>query len=110
VADFVLNADVVTDQPKVEVTASNANPLPLGPHRFRLYVIDDVGNPSTPVEVEIVVADLDNPTALITAPKFVTPGLTFTLDGSMSFDMGGGKVVQWTWTYLGQSAPVVLPT
>lgn len=105
-ADFVLNADVVTDQPTVEVTASNANPLPLGTHRFRLFVIDDMGNASPPAEVEIVVADLDNPTALITAPRFVTPGLPFSLDGSRSFDMGGGKVVQWTWTYLGQSAPL----
>jgi len=109
VADFVLNADVVTDQPKVEVTASEINPLPLGSQWFRLYVIDDAGNASTPVEVEIVVADLDNPTALITAPRFVTAGLPFSLDGSRSFDMGGGTVVQWTWTYLGQSAPV-LPT
>jgi hypothetical protein len=110
VADFVLNADVVTDQPKVEVTASEVNPLPLGTHLFRLFVIDDMGNASLPAEVSIVVADLDNPTALITAPRFVTPGITFSLDGSGSFDMGGGKVVQWTWTYLGQSAPVVPTT
>lgn len=106
-AEFILNADVVTDQPTVEVTASPTAPLPLGTHRFRLYVIDDMGNASPPAEVEVVVADLDNPTALVTAPKIVSIGVPFSLDGSRSFDMGGGKVVQWTWTYLGQSAPVV---
>jgi hypothetical protein len=28
-------------------------------------------------------------------------GTSFNLDGSKSFDAGGGKVVQYVWTYLG---------
>ena len=40
-ADFVVNQDVTTDQPVVEVSVSAAKPLPLGRKRVRLVVVDD---------------------------------------------------------------------
>jgi hypothetical protein len=100
-ADFVVNQDVTTDQPVVEVTVSAAKPLPLGRQRFRLVVVDDSGNRSAPDEVEVIVADQSAPTAVLNAPKVVNFGQRFNLDGSKSFDVGGGKLRQWVWTYLG---------
>jgi hypothetical protein len=100
-AEFAINADIVTKESSVEVTVNPDKPLPLGRHRFRLTVIDNAGNKSAPDEVEVVIADEDNPTALLSAPKVVSLGKSFTLDGSKSFDVGGGTVTQYTWTYLG---------
>ncbi len=105
-AEFVINADVVTDQPTVEVTLSPANPLPLGRHQFRLIVVDNAGNRSVGDVKEVLVADLDNPTAVLAAPSVVGFGRSFVLDGSKSFDVGGGKVVQYVWTYLGQAGVI----
>jgi hypothetical protein len=108
-AEFLINTDVVTDQPTVEVTLSPAKPLPLGRHQFRLIVVDNAGNKSIGDEVVVIVADQDNPTAILNAPGLVGFGRSFQLDGSKSFDVGGGKVVQYVWTYLGQPGAVVLP-
>ncbi len=102
-AEFAINADVVTDQPTVEVTVSAAKPLPLGRHQFRLIVVDDAGNKSIGDVKEVLVADLDNPTAILSAPTVVGFGRSFVLDGSKSFDVGGGKVAQYVFTYLGPS-------
>jgi hypothetical protein len=85
----------------VEVTITANRPLALGRHRFRLIVVDDAGNRSAPDEVTIIVADRDNPTAVLRAPSPVAFGRSFNLDGSASFDAGGGRVVQYVWTYLG---------
>jgi hypothetical protein len=51
--------------------------------------------------VEVIVADQSAPTAVLNAPKVVNFGQRFNLDGSKSFDVGGGKLKQWVWTYLG---------
>jgi len=100
-AEFVVNQSVTTDQPVVEVSISANKPLPIGRHRFRLVVVDDAGNRSAADEVEVIVADRSAPTAVLNAPKVVDFGQRFNLDGSKSLDVGGGKVVQWVWTYLG---------
>ncbi|MBE0623297.1 MAG: hypothetical protein IH606_00670 [Burkholderiales bacterium] len=100
-AEFAINTDIVTNEPTIEVTLSAAAPLPLGRHRFRLIVLDDAGNKSVGDEVEVLVADQENPTAVLAAPKIVSFGKSFPLDGSRSFDVGGGKVTQYVWTYLG---------
>jgi hypothetical protein len=100
-AVFIINQDVETKESVVEVTVDNEKSLPVGRHRFRLVVMDDSGNPSQPDEVEVVVADEEAPTALLKAPKVVKLGASFELDGSASFDSGGGQVVTYTWTYLG---------
>ena len=103
-AEFVVNRDVVTETPTVEVTVTPANPLPRGRQRFQLVVTDDSGNVSQPDTVVVIVADTDAPTAVLTAPGTVASGRSFTLNGDRSFDAGGGKIVRYAWTYLG---PVV---
>ena len=100
-AEFVLNQDVSTDVPTVEVTITANNALPLGRHRFRLVVIDDSGNSSQPDEVDVIVADQTAPTAVLRAPTTVAFGASFPLDGRGSVDAGGGQIVRYVWTYLG---------
>ena len=101
-AEFIINQEVKTDTPTVEVTLSTDKPLPLGRHTFRLVVVDDSGNTSIPDEVIVIVADAENPTAVLNAPRSVGFGASFNLDGTKSFDAGGGKVVTYLWTYMGQ--------
>ncbi|MCB1965289.1 MAG: hypothetical protein KDI64_04340 [Candidatus Accumulibacter sp.] len=101
-AEFVINQEVKTDTPTVEVTISANNALPLGRHTFRLVVVDDSGNTSIPDEVVVIVADTQNPTAVLGAPRSVNFATSFNLDGSRSFDAGGGRVVTYLWTYMGQ--------
>lgn len=101
-AEFRINQEVTTETPAVEVTVRPAEPLALGRHTFRLVVTDDSGNSSVPDEVIVIVADTSAPTAVLTAPRIVDSGKSFMLDGSRSFDAGGGKVVRYVWTYLGQ--------
>lgn len=101
-AEFILNQEVKTDVPTVEVTISTARPLPLGRHTFRLVVVDDSGNTSIPDDVVVIVADQDNPTAVLTAPRTAAFGRSFALSGERSFDAGGGRITTYLWTYLGQ--------
>ena len=100
-AEFVINQEVKTETPAVEVTLSPNAPLALGRHTFRLVVVDDAGNSSIPDDVVVIVADTENPTAVLSAPRSVGFGRSFNLDGSRSFDAGGGRVVTYLWTYLG---------
>lgn len=100
-AEFVIGTDIVTDLPTVEVTLTPTKPLPLGRHRFRLIVVDQAGNKSVEDEVQVLIADQENPTAVINAPSLVPFGKSFQLDGRKSFDVGGGAVAQYVWTYLG---------
>lgn len=102
-AEFILNQDVETDVPTVEVTITANNPLPLGRHRFRLIVVDNSGNRSAPDEVDVIIADQEAPTAVIAAPGTVAFGTSFSLDGRRSVDVGGGTIESYVWTYLGPS-------
>ena len=43
-ATFIVNQDVTTTTPTVEVTLSADKPLPIGRHTFRLIVVDDSGD------------------------------------------------------------------
>ena len=99
-AEFVINADVVTEEPTVEVTVSRERPLGLGRQRFRLIVVDDSGLRSQPDEIVVIVADQDAPTAVLRGPRITGFGRSFDLDGSASQDIGG-RIVQYVWTYLG---------
>jgi hypothetical protein len=101
-AEFIINQEVKTDTPTVEVTLSPDRPLRIGRHTFRLVVVDDSGNSSIPDDVVVIVADTQNPTAVLSAPSSVAFGTSFNLDGRRSFDAGGGQVVTYLWTYLGQ--------
>jgi len=100
-AEFVVNQDVKTDVPTVEVTITANNALQLGRHRFRLIVVDDSGNSSLPDEVDVIVADAEAPTAVLGAPATVAFATSFALDGRRSVDAGGGRITTWLWTYLG---------
>jgi hypothetical protein len=100
-AEFVVNADVVTNEATVEVTISPERPLAIGRQRFRLVVVDNAGNRSAPDEVVVIVADQEAPTAVLRAPRIAPFGRSFNLDGSLSMDAGGGRIVQYVWTYLG---------
>jgi len=100
-AEFVINQDVVTDEPKVEVTVTADKPLGLGRQHFRLVVVDDAGNKSAPDEIIVIIADQEAPTAVLRGPRLAPFGQSFPLDGSASFDVGGGRIVQYVWTYLG---------
>jgi len=100
-AEFIIGKEISTEKPTVEVTITPTSRLAVGRHRFRLVVVDDSGNPSKADEVEIIVADREAPTAILRAPSVVGVGQSFTLDGSASFDVGGGSVTQWVWTYVG---------
>ena len=108
-ATFIINQDVTTDTPTVEVTIDPNNPLSAGRHRFRLIVVDDSGNASAGDEVTVIIADIENPTAVLNAPSIVGTGKSFNLDGSKSFDQGGGKVTKFIFTYLGPNL-VIAPT
>ncbi|MDD3530789.1 MAG: hypothetical protein PHS77_13040 [Gallionellaceae bacterium] len=101
-ATFVINTDISTETSTIEVTIDPNKPMAVGRHRFRLVVVDDSGNLSKADEVEVIVADQSAPTAVLNAPPTVAVGASFKLDGSKSFDVGGGQVVKYVWTYLGQ--------
>ena len=75
--------------------------MALGRQRFRLIVVDDAGLESQPDEVVVIVADQDAPTAVLRGPRITGFGRSFDLDGSASQDAGGGRIVQYVWTYLG---------
>lgn len=100
-AEFIPGQEVKTDAPIIEVTVTPNQPMPVGRQRFRLVVVDDAGNVSQADEVDVIVADQGAPTAVIRAPRLVAFGQSFNLDGSASFDTGGGRVTTYLWTWLG---------
>jgi hypothetical protein len=107
-ANFIINQDVATDTNTIEVTIDPTNPLPVGTHSFQLVVVDDSGNKSGAAVVTITVIDTTVPTAAVFATNVdggqintVPYGQVFLLNGTKSFDSGGGKVVKYIWTLLG---------
>ena len=95
--EFKVGEDVKTDTPTVDVTPTAAEPLLPGVHVFQLVVVDDDDNASQPATVSVTVQD-PGPTAVIRAPRNVVFGNSFTLDGSQSSDVAGGKIVRYVWT------------
>lgn len=100
-AEFVMGTDISTDTPVIEVTISPNKPLPVGRQTFRLIVVDDSGNQSRADQIVVLVADQEAPTAVLSGPQVVGSGKSFNLSGEKSFDVGGGKVVKYIWTYVG---------
>lgn len=100
-AVFTPGTTVASSEPSIEVSLSADQALPVGRQTFRLVVTDDAGNLSQADEVTVIVADQEAPTAVLSAPRVVRFGQSFILDGSRSFDVGGGKVVNWQFTYVG---------
>jgi len=79
-AEFVINTDVITPPADGRGHPDSGQAAGPGRHRFRLIVIDDSGNKSAPDEVLVLVADQENPTAVLSAPSPVPFGKSFTLD------------------------------
>jgi hypothetical protein len=105
-AEFILNTEITTEVPTVEVTVSRATLLRVGLHRFQLIVRDDSNNDSLPETVEIRVFDNERPTAVLTGPPGGAAfGSSFQLSGANSTDLGGGRITQYRWTYLGPASP-----
>jgi hypothetical protein len=73
-------------------------PLRVGSYRFQLVVFDEAGRASAPVTHALVVADSQNPNAVITGPREVPFLENFTLSGERSSDPDGGRIVRYVWT------------
>src|SRR5690606_35813133 len=97
---MVINQVIETAESTLTIESPASDPLELGRHRFRLVVIDDSGNASAPDEREVIVAAQPAPTAVPHAPLSGGYGASFVLDGSASFDAGGGSIVSYRWTKL----------
>jgi hypothetical protein len=98
-AQFLPNQTIETSEAEIDVTVNPQAPLAVGRQRFQLVVVDDSGNASAPDVVEVIVKDLEKPTAVLQAPREVDFGQSFRLDGKRSFDIGG-KIVKYRWTLL----------
>lgn len=101
---------VKSEEPRLDVLASERAPLKPGKHVFQLVVSDDSGNDSEPANVTVIVLDATRPTAvidLINADGSRNPepvvqvafGRGFQLSGDRSSDIGGAVKV-WNWTLL----------
>ncbi len=97
---------VTTNDPKLVIQMPNGK-LPVGGHSFQLEVEDDSGNVSQPAQVMVIVIDDQAPTAVLTVydeegrplPNNRLPfGKGFILSGKRSVDVGGGKIVKYTWS------------
>jgi hypothetical protein len=90
---------IATDTPTFEVSGSPQSPLPPGKMTFQLVVVDNTGNESLPVTLDVTVKDTERPTAVLRGPSMVQPGGAILLDGRGSSDIGG-RIVQYRWTRL----------
>jgi hypothetical protein len=106
---FKPNQPLVQKEPVVRVDVPRDAPLPLGANRFRLVVVDEAGNESEPVFLDIVVRDSDKPTAVLDvvdangrrAEPVVGAGQSFILSGARSSDVGSGKIAEYRFTLMG---------
>jgi hypothetical protein len=99
--EFRINEPITTEQPDIEVTVTAQAPLAVGRHIFRLIVADDSENLSAPDDIEVIVLDSEAPTAVLEGPRTVGFGQTFNLSGRRSTDVGGGRIVRFTWMRVG---------
>jgi hypothetical protein len=107
--EFVLNRPVVQRDPLVKVDVSPTAPLPVGANRFRLVVVDNEGNESQPVFLDVIVKALEAPTAVLDMvddrqqriDPVVLAGRSFILSGARSSDVAPGRVVEYRFTLVG---------
>jgi hypothetical protein len=106
---FKPNQPIVQKEPVIRVDVARDAPLPLGANRFRLVVVDEAGNESEPVFLDVVVRDTDKPTAVLdmvdATGRRVEPtvgvGQSFILSGARSTDLGSGKIAEYRFTLMG---------
>ncbi len=104
--EFKLNEPIAQREPVVRVEVSRTAPLPLGANRFRLVVVDDAGNESEATFLEVLVRDLERPTAVLDVvdangrriDPVVPHGQSFTLSGARSSDVEPGRVTEFRFT------------
>ena len=104
--EFKPNQPIVQKDPLVRVDVTTAAPLPLGANRFRLVVVDDAGNESEAVFLDVVVRDLERPTAVLDVVNadsvridpVVARGKSFILSGLRSANTPPGKIVEYRFT------------
>lgn len=103
--NFQTQGEVRTEDPVLAVTVSANNPLPIGPHVFELQVVDNSGNISKAVRVQVVVRDTVAPTAVLNVtdknglplPENVMEfGSSFILSAKGSIDIGTG-IARYIW-------------
>jgi len=106
-ATFQPNVLVSQKDPLIQVDAA-ASKMGVGVHKFQLVVVDDSGNASAPVTIDVIVKDTTAPTAILDVTDAtgkrvdptVTFGSAFFLSGARSTDAGGGKVVEYRFTLI----------
>ena len=104
--EFKLNQLIVQKEPVVRVDVTTATPLPLGANRFRLVVEDDAGNESEPTFLDVVVRDVERPTAVLDVVNadlaridpVVVRGQPFILSGARSADVPPGTIAEYRFT------------
>lgn len=107
-AKFKVNVPVSQETAEVKVEGADRAPLPLGPNRFSLVVVDDSGNESDPFILTVTVIDVEKPTAVLNVVnsdgKVIDPtvafGQTFILSGAGSVDKEPGTIATYRFTLL----------
>lgn len=104
---FVKNVPVYQGDPKDALQVTSDTPWPAGASRLQLIVVDDAGNQSDPVFVDINVKQRPPPTAVlhavgrrgapITPPRFPF-GTAFTLSGAGSSSPAQAQIVEYRFT------------
>jgi hypothetical protein len=56
-ASFQSNVPISQATPLIQVDVTAAAPLAIGTHKFQLVVVDDSGNQSAPVTIDVIVKD-----------------------------------------------------
>lgn len=103
----LITGPVTTNDAVLQVKMTNDAKLAVGGHSFELQTEDDSGNVSQPTRVLVIVVDTQAPTAVLQVRdeqgvplpnNTVQFGKGLILDGKKSFDVGGGKIVKYTWS------------
>jgi hypothetical protein len=93
VGSTVLASGVFTSSPAITIV-----PDYLGRYVAMLVVRDEAGNDSAPATAVIDISDTTAPTAVLDAPETGRAGVALALDGSRSFETGGGAIFTWRWS------------
>ena len=105
----LMTGPITTPDATLQVNMTDDAKLSVGGHNFELQAEDDSGNVSRPARVLVIVVDTEAPTAVLQVrdengvplpDNLVEYGKGIVLDGKKSFDVGGGKIVKYTWSLI----------
>jgi hypothetical protein len=106
-AEFVKNVPVYQGDPKDALQVMSDPPWPAGASRLQLIVVDDAGNQSDPVFVDINVKQRPPPTAVLHVvgrrgatinPPRLPAGMSFRLSGADSSSPVQAQIVEYRFT------------